>query len=157
MLAGIRDILIITTPADQASFYQLLGTGEDFGIRLSYASQPKPEGLAQAFMVGRDFIGADRVALALGDNTFAVPDCRRCCRAAPSGNRARRSRLSVKDPERYGVVELDAVGEPSGSRGETRASGSPYTVTGPISTTTRWSRLPRASGPPSEAGSKSPT
>ena len=71
MLAGIRDILIITDALlDQASFYQLLGTGEDFGIRFSYASQPKPEGLAQAFLVGRDFIGPDRVALALGDNIF---------------------------------------------------------------------------------------
>src|SRR5581483_7725258 len=70
MLAGIRDILIITTPEDQSSFQRLLRDGSDFGIHVSYASQPRPEGLAQAFIIGRDFIGSDTVALALGDNVF---------------------------------------------------------------------------------------
>ena len=70
MLAGIRDVLVITTPQDQASFRHLLGDGGDLGIRIAYAAQPKPEGMAQAFTIGRDFVGGDRVALALGDNIF---------------------------------------------------------------------------------------
>lgn len=74
MLAGIRDILIITTPEDQAGFQRLLGDGSDFGIALSYTIQPKPEGLAQAFILGKDFIGQDSVCLVLGDNIFMVRD-----------------------------------------------------------------------------------
>jgi glucose-1-phosphate thymidylyltransferase len=78
MLAGIRDILIITTPEDQAGFQRLLGSGEALGLRLSYAHQPKPEGLAQAFIIGRHFVGQDRVALVLGDNIFYEYLCM-CC------------------------------------------------------------------------------
>src|SRR4029453_4281421 len=80
MLAGIRGILIVTAPGDQVSFQQLLGTGEDFGVTFSYAVQPSPDGLAQAFLIGREFIGTDRVALALGDNIFyghGLPDALR--------------------------------------------------------------------------------
>ena len=131
MLAGIRDILIITTPADQASFYQLLGTGEDFGIRLSYASQPKPEGLAQAFLVGRDFIGPDRVALALGDNIFygaGLPELLRGVAKREQG--ATVFGYTVKDPERYGVVELDASGRPQALAEKPAHPMSPYAVTG---------------------------
>ena len=80
MLAGIRDILVITTPADRSRFEALLGDGEQWGIALSYAEQPRPEGLAQAFLIGRDFIGEAPVALVLGDKCFTVPACPNCCR-----------------------------------------------------------------------------
>ena len=84
MLAGIRDILVITTPHEQDSFRRLLGDGSDFGIGIEYAGQPKPEGLAQAFIIGRDFVGRDRVALALGDNIFYGAYFSDSLRAAPS-------------------------------------------------------------------------
>jgi glucose-1-phosphate thymidylyltransferase len=131
MLAGIRDILIVTTPGDQAAFFQLLGTGEDFGVRLSYASQPKPEGLAQAFLVGRDFIGSDRVALALGDNIFygaGLPELLRSVAQRERG--ATVFGYTVKDPERYGVVELDAAGRPQNLEEKPTHPKSPYAVTG---------------------------
>ncbi len=109
MLAGIRDILIITTPEDQASFQRLLGDGKDLGISLSYAAQPKPEGLAQAFIIGAKFVGRDRVALVLGDNIFyghGLPDALRSAAARPDG--ATVFAYQVRDPQRYGVVEFDA-------------------------------------------------
>ena len=107
MLAGIRDILIITTPGDSAQFRQLLGDGAQWGIRLSYAVQPKPEGLAQAFVIGRDFVGGDRVALVLGDNLFhgeGLTDT--LMRAAARETGATVFGYRVRDPERYGVVEF---------------------------------------------------
>jgi len=109
MLAGIRDILVITTPTDQPSFRRLLGTGEQFGINLSYAVQPAPDGLAQAFVIGAPFIGDDSVCLVLGDNIFYgqgfSPILQRAA-ARPTG--ATVFGYEVKDPERFGVVEFDA-------------------------------------------------
>jgi glucose-1-phosphate thymidylyltransferase len=111
MLAGIRDILIITTPDDQASFQRLLGDGRQLGVELTYDVQPRPEGLAQAFIIGRRFIGDGHVALALGDNIFygaGFPLILR--RAAREETGATVLAYWVRDPERYGVVEFDAEG-----------------------------------------------
>ena len=108
MLAGLRDILIITTPEDQASFERLLGDGGDWGLRLSYAAQPKPEGLAQAFLIGEDFLAGDKAALVLGDNLFyghGLPAMLDEAAALKSGAVVFGSH--VTDPERYGVVEFD--------------------------------------------------
>ena len=107
MQAGIRNILIITTPDDQAGFQRLLGDGSQWGINLEYAVQPKPEGLAQAFIIGEEFIGSDKVALVLGDNIFygaALDDSLRAC-TDPDGGIV--FAYKVSDPERYGVVEFD--------------------------------------------------
>jgi glucose-1-phosphate thymidylyltransferase len=113
MLAGIRDVLIITTPHEQDGFRRLLGTGADIGLMIDYAAQPSPDGLAQAFIIGRQFIGRDRVALALGDNIFYgahFTDYLRNAAARESG--ATVFGYQVRDPERYGVVELDPQGRP---------------------------------------------
>ena len=107
MQAGIRDILIITTPADQAGFQRLLGDGAQWGINLQYAIQPSPDGLAQAFIIGKEFIGNDKVALVLGDNIFygaALDDSLRAC-TDPDGGVV--FAYKVSDPERYGVVAFD--------------------------------------------------
>ncbi len=107
MQAGIRDILIITTPADQAGFQRLLGDGAQWGINLQYAIQPSPDGLAQAFIIGEEFIGNDKVALVLGDNIFygaALDDSLRAC-TDPYGGVV--FAYKVSDPERYGVVAFD--------------------------------------------------
>jgi len=107
MQAGIKDILIITTPDDQASFQRALGDGSQWGISLSYATQPSPDGLAQAFIIGEDFIGDDKVALVLGDNIFngdALSDNLKQC-TDPDGGIV--FAYEVSDPERYGVVEFD--------------------------------------------------
>jgi glucose-1-phosphate thymidylyltransferase len=113
MLAGIREILIITTPDDAPAFRRLLGDGRDVGLQLSYAVQPRPEGLAQAFIIGRSFIGADGVALALGDNILYGHNLSRTLQAA-SQRRAGATIFAyrVRDPSRYGVVTLDAAGRP---------------------------------------------
>ncbi len=111
MLAGIREILIITTPEDQTQFDRLLGSGEQLGLSFQYAVQPRPEGLAQAFIIGDEFVGGDRVALVLGDNIFyghGLPDDLRRASARSSG--ATIFAYQVRDPERYGVVEFDAAG-----------------------------------------------
>ena len=108
MLAGIREILVITTPEDQASFQRLLGDGAEFGVELSYAVQPRPEGLAQAFIIGADFIGNDSVALVLGDNIFYGADLGSLVRqAAQRTSGATVFGYYVSDPERFGVVEFD--------------------------------------------------
>jgi len=112
MLAGIRDILVISTPQDTPRFEQLLGDGRRWGIRLSYAVQPKPSGLAQAFLIGRKFIGRDPVALVLGDNIFHGHDLDGLlAKAVKRKKGATIFAYPVKDPERYGVVEYDAKGK----------------------------------------------
>lgn len=109
MLAGIRDILIITTPEDQAGFVRLLGDGSELGIHLSYAIQPSPDGLAQAFIIGEDFIGDDSVCLVLGDNIFYGQGFSPMLKdAAARKSGATVFGYQVKDPERFGVVEFDA-------------------------------------------------
>ena len=108
MLAGIRDILIITTPMDRCQFERLLGDGSQWGIRLTYAEQPKPRGLAEAFIIGADFIGADRVAMVLGDNIFfghGLPEL--LAKATANQRGATVFAYHVSDPERYGVVTFD--------------------------------------------------
>ena len=108
MLAGIKDILIISTPQDLPRFEELLGDGSEFGIALSYAVQPSPDGLAQAFIIGADFIGDDNVALILGDNIYYGPGMSKMLgRAAAKAKGATVFGYQVKDPERFGVVEFD--------------------------------------------------
>lgn len=114
MLAGIREVLIISTHRDLPLFRHLLGDGSDFGMRLSYAEQPSPDGLAQAFLIGKDFIGDDCVCLVLGDNIFHGPGfgtiLKEAVREAEDNNMATIFGYWVKDPERYGVAEFDSAG-----------------------------------------------
>ena len=114
MLAGIRDILIISTPRDLPGFRQLLGDGSDFGVRFSYAEQPSPDGLAQAFIIGREFIGDDSACLVLGDNIFHGAGfsgvLREAVRTAEESGKATVFGYWVNDPERYGVAEFDHDG-----------------------------------------------
>ncbi len=111
MLAGIRNVLLISTPEDIGGFERLLGDGRQVGISIQYAVQPRPEGLAQAFLIGREFIGGDRVALVLGDNIFYGQGFQAMlARAAGRKSGATVFGYPVKDPERYGVVELDGEG-----------------------------------------------
>ena len=116
MLADIRDILIITTPEDEPRFRHLLGNGEDFGVRFSYAAQPSPGGLAEAFLIGRTFIGRDKVALALGRQHLLWLGAAGAFFAPPpqTDRGATVFGYTVKDPERYGVIELDRDGRPIG-------------------------------------------
>ena len=131
MLAGIRDILIITTPEDQASFQRLLGGGSQFGVRFTYAVQPKPEGLAQSFLIGREFIGSDRVALVLGDNIFYGANLSKLLRAAAQREKgATVFGYYVCDPERFGVVEFDREGNAVSIEEKPAAPKSNYAVTG---------------------------
>lgn len=131
MLAGIRDILVITTPHEQEGFRRLLGDGSEVGLRLEYAVQPSPDGLAQAFIIGRPFIGADRVALALGDNLFYGAHLSDYLRAA-AGRQAGATVFAyrVRDPERYGVVVFDAGGRAVSLEEKPAAPKSAYAVTG---------------------------
>ncbi len=115
MLAGIREILIISTPQDLPGFRRLLGDGSDFGVHFEYAEQPSPDGLAQAFLIGEEFIGNDSVCLVLGDNIFHGSNfghiLREAVRTAEEEGKATVFGYRVNDPERYGVVEFDATGQ----------------------------------------------
>ena len=131
MLAGIRDILVITTQEDRDAFARLLGDGSWLGISIAYAVQPRPEGLAQAFVIGRAFVGSDRVALALGDNIFYGQGFAGALqRAAARTSGATVFAYRVRDPERYGVVSFDADGRAVEIEEKPKAPRSPYAVTG---------------------------
>jgi glucose-1-phosphate thymidylyltransferase len=131
MLARIRDILVISTPEDTPRFEALLGSGQQWGIRLSYAVQPRPEGLAQAFIIGRDFIGKDSVALVLGDNLFYGNDLAALlAKAAERKAGASIFAYPVKDPERYGVVEFDVQGRAVSIEEKPKRPKSRYAIIG---------------------------
>ncbi len=134
MLAGIRDILIISTPHDLPAFRRLLGDGSDYGVRFSYAEQPSPDGLAQAFIIGREFIGSDSVCLVLGDNIFHGAGFSRILREAVDAvekeNKATVFGYWVDDPERYGVAEFDAAGNCLSIEEKPRQPKSNYAVVG---------------------------
>ncbi|MBB1464840.1 glucose-1-phosphate thymidylyltransferase RfbA [Vibrio sp. SG41-7] len=131
MLAGIKDILIITTPEDNAGFKRLLGDGSDFGINLEYAIQPSPDGLAQAFIIGEEFIGDDSVCLVLGDNIFYGQSFSKTLQSAASRESgATVFGYQVKDPERFGVVEFDDEMKAISIEEKPEAPKSNYAVTG---------------------------
>ena len=134
MSAGIRDILIISTPQDTPRFQELLGDGHHFGVELSYAVQPSPDGLAQAFVIGADFIGDDTVAMILGDNIFSGHGLRKRLKAAvenaEQGRGATVFGYYVDDPERFGIVEFDAAGRAVSIEEKPSKPKSNYCVTG---------------------------
>lgn len=134
MLAGIRDILIISTPQDIAGFERLLGDGRDFGVRFEYAVQPSPDGLAQAFIIGADFIGTDSVCLVLGDNIFhgtGLTDLlKKAVYAVENEDKASVFGYWVSDPERYGVVSFDSSGNVTGIEEKPEHPDSNYAVVG---------------------------
>ena len=131
MLSGIRDVLVITTPHEQDGFKRLLGDGHEIGLSISYAAQPHPEGLAQAFLIGRTFIGSARVALALGDNVFyGAHFTESLRRASERVDGATVFGYLVRDPERYGVVEFDREGRPTRLEEKPQNPKSSWAVTG---------------------------
>lgn len=131
MLSGIRHVLVITTPHEQDGFKRLLGEGGEIGLQIDYAAQPSPDGLAQAFLIGREFIGPDRVCLALGDNVFYGAHFSDYLRTASARERgATVFGYQVRDPERYGVVVFDASGRAVSLEEKPRNPKSSYAVTG---------------------------
>jgi glucose-1-phosphate thymidylyltransferase len=131
MLAGIRDILVITTPADRPRFEALLGDGSQWGLAITYAEQPRPDGIAQAFLIGRDFIGAEPIALVLGDNIFYGDGLSAILQQAARPRRgATVFGYQVRSPEAYGVIEFDAAGRAVAIEEKPRQARSPWAVTG---------------------------
>lgn len=134
MLAGIKEILIISTPQDLPNFKKMLGTGEQFGVRFSYKEQPSPDGLAQAFILGEEFIGKDSVAMVLGDNVFYGPGfssmLKNAVQTAEVKSEATVFGYQVKDPERFGVVEFDSNGKAMSLEEKPKEPKSNYAVTG---------------------------
>lgn len=133
MLAGIHEVLIITTPEDQASFQRLLGDGSDLGMRFEYVIQPSPDGLAQAFILGKDFIGTDDACLILGDNIYYGHDLVKLLRQAVQNAKEDKATVfgyHVNDPERYGVAEFDAHGNVVSLEEKPKQPKSNYAVTG---------------------------
>jgi glucose-1-phosphate thymidylyltransferase, short form len=130
MAAGVREILIISTPDDLPRFERLLGDGSRWGCRFEYLEQAKPEGLAQAFVIGEEFIGGERVALVLGDNIFFGTHLRERLRAAAGASAATVFAYHVADPQRYGVIEFDAQGRPSAIVEKPEEPRSNYAVPG---------------------------
>jgi glucose-1-phosphate thymidylyltransferase len=131
MLSGIRHVLVITTPHEQDGFRRLLGDGGEIGLQIEYASQPSPDGLSQAFVIGREFVGADRVALALGDNVFYGAHFTDYLRSAAEREiGATVFGYQVRDPERYGVVEFDAGGRAVSLEEKPEKPKSSFAVTG---------------------------
>jgi len=131
MLAGVREFLLISTPQDTPRFQQLLGEGTQWGIRIRYAVQPKPEGIAQAFLIGREFIGGDAVALVLGDNIFYGHDLSQLLRRATAREKgATVFAYPVKDPQRYGVIEFDGQGRTISIEEKPKHPKSRYAVVG---------------------------
>ena len=157
MLAGIREILVITTPTDRPRFEALLQDGSQWGLSIGYAEQPRPDGLAQAFLIACNFIGGDNVALVLGDNIFyglGLPAILQ--RAAQARPGATVFAYQVRSPEAYGVVEFDRSGTAVAIEEKPRQARSHWAVTGAIFTMRRWSRSQPRSNPPHAASSKSP-
>ena len=131
MLAGVRDVCVVTTPHDRAAFERLFGDGSRLGMRISYAVQPKPEGIAQAFLVAKEFVAGGPAALALGDNLFHGHGFQAAVRAAVArGKGATVFAYQVRDPERYGVVELDAEGRAVSLEEKPKQPRSRWAVTG---------------------------
>ena len=131
MLAGVREVLVITTPHEQDAFRRLLGDGSEIGMRLAYAAQPSPGGLAQAFIIGRSFVGGDRVSLALGDNVFygaRLSDYLKAAAVRETGSTV--FAYQVRDPERYGVVAFDEAGLAVSLEEKPSQPKSSYAVTG---------------------------
>jgi len=131
MLAGVRDVLVITTPQDESAFRRLLGTGEALGMRIAYAQQTRPEGIAQAFLIAREFLAGSPVALALGDNLFYGHGFAESLRRATRRHHgATVFAYHVRDPQRYGVVELDTHGQPVSIEEKPAVPRSAYAITG---------------------------
>ena len=145
IFAGIRDVLVITTPHDASAFWRLLGDGSQFGISISYAQQPSPDGLAQAFVIGADFIGSDKVALVLGDNIFYGPGLGTQLRRFTDVEGGAVFAYWVAEPQAYGVVEFDDEGRAISLEEKPARPGRTTPSQASTSTTMTWLTSPRNS------------